>query len=119
MLVGDAAGFFGPFTGEGVYKALRGAELLAEVAADALETDDLSAASLARYSKLRRQEFAAKDMVCRLVQGLVYLPPVMDYVVARLDRREGPRRTMTGVLGDFADARIALTPSYLWSLMRP
>src|SRR5947207_15136003 len=41
MLVGDAAGFFDPFTGEGVYKALRGAELAAEIATDALEHDDL------------------------------------------------------------------------------
>jgi geranylgeranyl reductase family protein len=119
MLVGDAAGFFDPFTGEGVYKALRGAEMLAEVAGDALEGDDLSAASLARYSRLRRQEFTAKDLVCRLVQGLVYLPPMMDYVVTRLGRRESARRIMTGVLGDFSDARTALTPSYLWSLMRP
>ena len=35
-LVGDAAGFYDPFTGEGLYTALRGAELLAEVAHDAL-----------------------------------------------------------------------------------
>ena len=35
-LVGDAADFFDPFTGEGIYSALRGAELLAEAAAAAL-----------------------------------------------------------------------------------
>src|SRR6185295_5394035 len=55
MLVGDAAGFFDPFTGEGVYKALRGAELAARVASGALERDDLSAGSLAEYDRLRRQ----------------------------------------------------------------
>ena len=119
MLVGDAAGFFDPFTGEGVYKALRGAELLADVATDALHKDDLSAWSLARYSRLRRNEFAAKELVCRLVQGLIALPSVTDYVVARLDRREGVRNTMAGVIGDFEDARKALSPVYLWSLMRP
>ena len=32
-LVGDAADFFDPFTGEGIYSALRGAELLAETVA--------------------------------------------------------------------------------------
>jgi geranylgeranyl reductase family protein len=119
MLVGDAAGFFDPFTGEGVFKALRGAELLADVAADALGKDDLSAKSLALYSKLRRQEFTAKEIVCRLVQGFVALPPVMDYVVSRLDRRERVRDVMTGVIGDFQDARAALSPGYLWALMRP
>jgi geranylgeranyl reductase family protein len=119
LLVGDAAGFFDPFTGEGVYKALRGAELASKVAADALAKDDVSAHSLARYSKLRTQEFTAKDLVCRLVQGFVGLPPAMDYVVSRLDRREDARRILTGVLGDFSDAKSALSPLYLWSLLRP
>ncbi len=119
MLVGDAAGFFDPFTGEGVYKALRGAEIASDVASDALERDDLSAQSLARYSALRRKEFAAKDLVCRLVQLFVGLPPAMDYVTARLSKRDKPRKVLTEVLGDFADARAALTPLYLWSLLRP
>jgi menaquinone-9 beta-reductase len=119
LLVGDAAGFFDPFTGEGVYKALRGAELASEVAMDALEHNNLSARSLARYSKLRYKEFAAKDAVCRLVQLFVGLPPAMDYVAERLASRPVPRQTLTGVLGDYADAKAALSPLYLWSLLRP
>ena len=119
LLVGDAAGFFDPFTGEGVYKALRGAELAAQVAAAALERNDLSAASLARYSALRRREFTAKDMVCRLVHLMVALPPAMDYVIARMERRASVRDILTGVLGDYADPRAALSPMYLWSLLRP
>jgi geranylgeranyl reductase family protein len=119
MLVGDAAGFFDPFTGEGVYKALRGAELAAQVAARALERNDLGAVSLATYSHLRRREFTAKDVVCRMVQLFVALPPAMDYVVARLYRRAAVRDIMTGVLGDFADAKAAISPLYLWSLLRP
>jgi flavin-dependent dehydrogenase len=119
MLVGDAAGFFDPFTGEGVYKALRGAELAAEVAAEALERNDLSARRLSRYARLRRRHFAAKEMVCRLVQLFVAMPPAMDYVAARLANRPAPLHTITGVLGDFADARAALSPAFLWSLLRP
>lgn len=119
MLVGDAAGFFDPFTGEGVYKALRGAELAAEVATQALSKGDVSAKALGRYSKLRRSEFTAKEIVCRLVQTFVGIPPAMDYVVSRLDKRDMPRRILTGVLGDFADPRSALSPVYLWSLLRP
>ncbi|HVF98579.1 MAG TPA: NAD(P)/FAD-dependent oxidoreductase [Chloroflexia bacterium] len=119
LLVGDAAGFFDPFTGEGVYKALRGAELAAGVAADALEKDDLSARALSRYARLRRRHFAAKEMVCRLVQCFVAVPPAMDYVAARLANRPAPLNTITGVLGDFADARAALSPMFLWSLLRP
>lgn len=119
LLVGDAAGFFDPFTGEGVYKALRGAELAAEVASQALDKDDLSERALGTYSRLRRREFTAKDMVCRLVQTFVGIPPAMDYVVSRLDKRDRARQILTGVLGDFADPRAALSPLYLWSLLRP
>ena len=50
MLVGDAADFFDPFTGEGIYTALRGAELAAAVADQALQTNDCSAAALRPYS---------------------------------------------------------------------
>jgi flavin-dependent dehydrogenase len=119
MLVGDAAGFFDPFTGEGVYKALRGAELASEVGADALSRNDLSARSLRRYSTWRRAEFAPKEMLCRLVQLFVGLPPAMDYVAGRLATRPDTRRILTEVLGDYADARVALSPRYFWSLLRP
>ena len=119
LLVGDAAGFFDPFTGEGVYKALRGAELAAEVAGHALERDDLSARSLSAYDKLRRREFWAKDAVCRLVQLFVSAPPMMNYVTTRLAHRHTPRATLTAVLGDFTDARAALSPLFLWSILRP
>jgi flavin-dependent dehydrogenase len=119
LLVGDAAGFFDPFTGEGVYKALRGAELAAEVAIDALARNDLSERTLSRYVALRKREFAAKDAVCRLVQLFVGMPPAMDYVAARLEKRQAPREILAGVLGDYSDAHAALSPFYLWSLLRP
>jgi len=38
VLVGDAADFFDPFTGQGIYSALRGAELAAECLIPALAT---------------------------------------------------------------------------------
>lgn len=119
LLVGDAAGFFDPFTGEGVHKALRGAELAAQVATQCLNRDDLSAGALSRYATLRRREFASKEIVCRLVQLFVVMPGMMDYIAGRLPARPGTLNVMTGVIGDFADARAALSPLYLWSLLRP
>ncbi|MGH7279838.1 MAG: NAD(P)/FAD-dependent oxidoreductase, partial [Candidatus Rokuibacteriota bacterium] len=47
LFVGDAAGFYDPFTGEGIFSALRGAELAAETAARALAEADVSAGRLA------------------------------------------------------------------------
>ncbi|MDQ6695324.1 MAG: NAD(P)/FAD-dependent oxidoreductase [Chloroflexota bacterium] len=119
LLVGDAAGFFDPFTGEGVYKALRGAELASTVAWQALEENDVSARALSSYAHLRHKAFFEKEIVCRLVQSFVGMPRLMDYVVTRLNRRVAARQVITSVLGDLSDARAALTPSYLWQLLRP
>ena len=102
-----------------MYKALRGAELAARVAARALERDDLSGRSLASYGRMRRREFGAKDIVCRLIQLFVGVSPAMDYAAARLAARPGPRQVLTGVLGDYTDPAAALSPGYLWSLLRP
>jgi len=55
-LVGDAADFFDPFTGEGIYSALRGAELLAEAAIPALSRPGpVYRADLAPYRRARRR----------------------------------------------------------------
>ena len=49
LWVGDAAGFYDPFTGEGIFTALRSAELAADVAVHAVRTGDVSSHALARY----------------------------------------------------------------------
>ena len=54
-----------------------------------------------------------------MVHLFVDFPPAMDYVVSRLARRERAREIMTGVLGDYADPTSALTPRYLWAMLRP
>src|SRR6266700_3857815 len=57
LLVGDAADFFDPFTGQGIYSALRGAELAAECLIPVLtpreDQGPLSAAVLAPYRRAR------------------------------------------------------------------
>ena len=53
VLVGDAASFLDPFTGDGIYEALRGATLLAPVADAALRAGDLSAQATCALSAPR------------------------------------------------------------------
>ncbi|MDF2759531.1 MAG: geranylgeranyl reductase [Thermomicrobiales bacterium] len=118
-LVGDAASFLDPFTGEGVYEALRGATLLAPVADAALRASDLSGRRLATYGAARRRAFWAKRQVCWLVQGFIARPALMDYATARLDRRAATALTLAGVLGDLYPAQQALSPIFLARLLRP
>jgi geranylgeranyl reductase family protein len=119
VLAGDAAGFFDPFTGEGIYDALRGGELAAEAIAAALERGDLSAAGLADYDRARRAAFADKRRAAWLVQAFARSPRLMDYALERIAIRPAVRATMTGVLGDYRDAGAALSPRFLWRMLRP
>jgi len=119
LLVGDAASFLDPFTGEGIYEALRAATLAAPVAGAALRAGDPSARALAPYRVARRRAFTAKRQVCWIVQGFVHTPVLMDYVTARLDRRPALGDTLAGVLGDFRPAAQALSPLFLARLLRP
>jgi geranylgeranyl reductase family protein len=119
LLVGDAASFLDPFTGEGIYEALRAAQLAAPVVAAALRAGDTSAEALAPYRARRRRAFTAKRQVCWIVQGFIHAPPLMNYVTNRLDQRDGLRQTLSGVMGDFRPAGTALSPLFLARLLRP
>ncbi|HET7095502.1 MAG TPA: NAD(P)/FAD-dependent oxidoreductase, partial [Thermomicrobiales bacterium] len=55
LLVGDAAWFLDPFTGDGITEALLGAVLAAPIAAAALRAGATTAAALAPYPAARRQ----------------------------------------------------------------
>lgn len=112
-LVGDAADFFDPFTGEGIYSALRGAELLAAVASVALARPGIvRRRDLAPYRRARRRAFAGKWAIERLIGYGMVFPRLFDRAVARLERR-GLAHTLIGVTGDFVPARAVLNPSFL------
>ncbi len=119
LLVGDAASFLDPFTGEGIYEGLRGAMLAASVTSSALHAGDLSAEALAPYRAARRRVFTAKRQVCWIVQGFIHQPLLMNYVTDRLDRRSALGHTLAGVLGNYRPAGEALSPVFLARLLRP
>ena len=113
MLVGDAAGFVDPFSGEGIFRALRSAR----AAATALEPGDLGAA--ARYRAARRHAFASKDALTWLVQGMLAVPPLLGYALQRLDERPALARRFGSALGDCRPATDVLAPAFLVQVLRP
>lgn len=120
-LVGDAADFFDPFTGEGIYAGLRGGELLAPFALEALGARSARDAdrALARYQRARRAEFAGKWIVERLIGAAVGWAPAMNYFARTLEARKDMADLLVGVTGDFVPAREVLRPTYLLNLFRP
>jgi flavin-dependent dehydrogenase len=113
LLVGDAADFFDPFTGEGICSALRGAELVAATAGralgDARQLDD----ALLAYRRLRWRTFAGKWAVERLIGWSMEWPALFDHAVRRIGRRRGMADTLVGVTGELRPARHVLNPLFL------
>jgi geranylgeranyl reductase family protein len=119
-LVGDAADFFDPFTGEGIYAALRGGELLAPFALAALgaERGADAVAALRGYEKARRAEFRGKWMVERLIGAAVAYAPAIDYFARTLQARKDMADLLVGVTGDFVPAHEVLRAGYILNLFR-
>lgn len=108
LLAGDAAGFYDPFTGEGLYTALRSAELLAEVAHPALSTGDVSAGALAPYARAKRAAFADKARVTRALQFVIAHRRLANGAARFLQRRPALLSALMGVIGDFVPPRALL-----------
>lgn len=113
LLVGDAAGFYDPFTGEGIYTALRSAELAAEAAHGALASGD-SRAVLASYWRARREAFRDKERVTRLLQVVIRRRWLANLVARGLARRPDLLSLLMGVIGDFVPPRALLSPRLLF-----
>jgi geranylgeranyl reductase family protein len=109
LLVGDAAGFYDPLTGEGVFSALRAAELAAETAAEAFRAGDWSWSALARYERARRVAFAGKERFTCVLQFIVGRRRLADVVAHRLARRPALVDLLLGVAGDYVPPREAIT----------
>ena len=112
-LVGDAAGFYDPFTGEGLYTALRSAELLAEVAHAAIRRDDLSRRALAPYATARRRAFRDKARLTRALQLAIRHRALADAIAHALARRPRLLEALMGAIGDFVPPRELLRASLL------
>jgi flavin-dependent dehydrogenase len=118
-LVGDAADFFDPFTGEGVFAALRGGELLAPFAAESVRSADArrADAALRAYEAARRATFGGKWQVERIIGAVIAVPALINHAARALSRRREMADLLVGVAGDFVPPRQVLRASYFARLL--
>ncbi len=120
LLVGDAAGFLDPFTGEGLHRALVSAELAAgAILARGRGGHAADTAPFAAYERAMQRRFLAKDGVSWLVQAFLGRPALFDYAARRVAARPAVRATMGLVMGDLVPAGRALDPRFLAALLAP
>ncbi len=117
LLVGDAADFFDPFTGEGICCALQGAELAADTLDEVLaRSGAITAHSLRGYRAARRRAFFGKWLVERIIGYGMFAPTLFDRAMARMERR-GMADTLFGVTGHLVSPWRVLNPLFLARMM--
>jgi flavin-dependent dehydrogenase len=116
-LVGDAADFFDPFTGEGIYAALRGGELVAPFIADALRASARDEnRALSGYEEARHAEFGGKWKLERIVGMAIAYPYFLNNAAKALSRRKDMADLLVGVAGDFIPVSQVLNTRFLFNL---
>jgi flavin-dependent dehydrogenase len=117
LLVGDAAGFVDPLTGEGIHLAIAGGELAARAATAALHQADPRAA-LAGYARAHARLVRAKRWFHPLLQALLRHPAWADHVGRRLRGDPAAARRLLAVLGNLRPPSALLHPEFWRPLLR-
>jgi flavin-dependent dehydrogenase len=112
LLVGDAAGFINPLSGEGIYSAMASGQIAAEVIGEALEKNQMTEEFFARYQNRWKKDFG-KDigLILKVVKrGSVEYAEKL-FTVA--DKDDKLTNLMMGViLGELS------VQQYKWKIMR-
>lgn len=117
LLVGDAADFFDPFTGEGIFAALRGGALAAEALAAALAKGEATREALRSYAAARRRTFLSKWVLERVVALGATRPALMRRFTRQLARRTGVADLWVGAAGDSVPVGALFRPRSLAALV--
>lgn len=114
VLVGDAAGYYDPFTGQGIYRALRSAELAAPAVLGALTLLDAGHrrpwSPLAAYARAWRRETRTPRLLQRAVGAVMARPRLRTLALPRLTR--GRLDAVIRVTGDAAPVSSLLHPAW-------
>ena len=117
LLVGDAAGYFDPLTGQGIRRALRSAVLAARAIDSVLRGDGESGEALAEYDRALRREWAPGRRVQRIVEAVVSRRALRERFVDRLSSAPHAADILVGVTGDVTPARRLLGPRFWLPLL--
>jgi 2-polyprenyl-6-methoxyphenol hydroxylase-like FAD-dependent oxidoreductase len=116
-LAGDAGGFLNPFTGQGVYLALRGGADVGAAIARTFAQPAREASYAAAYERRRMRDFAVRRRLSGVVDLLVDVPLLARRAAERLRRFPELGETLLGALGGAISPERGLSPALLGRLL--
>jgi menaquinone-9 beta-reductase len=117
LLAGDAAAFMDPMTGQGLYLAMRSAELAASTALGALDGGGSTRRILHGYDRLHRREFADAFLLSRALQCLAFRPPVVRRAMRRVAGAPEVGTRLIDAIGNVHAAASVLRPAFIARLL--
>lgn len=111
LLVGDASGYYDPLTGQGIFRALRSAELGALSADRWLDGERSHRSGVPGYAHGLREAFGPGRRVQRLVEGTLSRGPMRRRVFSRLAASPESADALVRVTGDALPVRTLLAPA--------
>jgi flavin-dependent dehydrogenase len=111
-LVGDAAGYVDPLTGEGIYYALFGARALAQALRQALHEPARSRQALASYARERARELGPRFVAAKALQRALRHPWLVRSFLRGLGRWPALADLLVTLSGDTIHPRDLLRPSF-------
>ncbi|HEY0976258.1 MAG TPA: geranylgeranyl reductase family protein [Flavobacteriales bacterium] len=117
LLVGDAGHLIDPFTGEGISHAMISGVHAAEVAADALRRNDLSASALRAYDQRVWKRLGKELSTSTTLQRLAQRPWLFDLVVNKATRNPMLADTISCMFNDLDLRERLRKPSFYFKLL--
>jgi flavin-dependent dehydrogenase len=115
ILVGDAAGFLDPFTGQGVFLALTGAERAAAAILAVLREPGSDA--FGAYARARDADMVWRRRLCGAVKLLIDVPPLARRAAGRLARSPETGARLVDALAGIVPPQRAFRPAVLGKLL--
>lgn len=118
VLVGDAAGYYDPLTGQGIYRALRSAELAAATIDRTLRRGRVSWHAFREYDRTLGREFRRGRWLQRAIELVVSRAALREPIVTRLAEAPESLSALIRVTGDAAPGRSLLAPPVWWAFLK-
>lgn len=117
-LVGDAAGYFDPFTGQGIHHGMLAAEMLAGLVGPAVAAGQVGPA-LAAYARAHRRLARPARRLQQGIEAVLSRPALADRALRRLARAPAVMDRLVAVTGDLAPPRSLISPALLSTFLFP